>query len=42
MSETLPWLPLQHASEVVVPASVDRVFAHLDDHARLVSPLQGS
>jgi hypothetical protein len=42
VSETLPSLPMQHASEGVVPASVDRVFAHLDDHARLVSHMERS
>jgi hypothetical protein len=35
-------LPLQHASEAVVPAPVDRVFAHLDDHARLTSHMERS
>ena len=42
MNETLPSLPMQHASEGVVPASVDRVFAHLDDHARLASHMERS
>ena len=42
MSEPLPSLPLQHTSEGVVPASVDRVFAHLDDHARLASHMERS
>ena len=42
MSETLPSLPWQHVSEGVVPASVDRVFVHLDDHARLVSHMERS
>jgi hypothetical protein len=42
MSATLSSLPLRHASEGVVPASVDRVFAHLDDHARLVSHMERS
>jgi hypothetical protein len=41
MSE-LRSLPLQHASEGVVQAPVDRVFAHLDDHARLASHMERS
>ena len=32
--------PLQHASEAIVPAPVDSVFAHLDDHARLASHME--
>jgi hypothetical protein len=35
-------LPHRHASEGVVPAANDQVFAHLDDHARLAAHMQSS
>ena len=40
MSESPPSLPWRHTSEGVVPASVDRVFAHLDDQVRLASHME--